>query len=181
MLIGAAAAALIRHPRGEDGLHAGSQPRLAPKRIKRWPPARLQPYATNAKLHGPDQVAKLTASLAEFGWTVPRLVADDGELIAGHGRVLAATQLGLTEAPAALLGHLADRASSWATELPRLAWPDPVRHGPTGKCRLHPVGRKTPCARRYRFCVGGDRHANEAMVAVIAARPFRPPSPSLLR
>jgi transposase InsO family protein len=46
-------------------------------------------------MHGPDQVAKLAASMAEFGWTVPCLVAEDGELIAGHGRVLAATQLGL--------------------------------------------------------------------------------------
>jgi len=44
--------------------------------------------------------------MAEFGWTVPCLVAEDGKLIAGHGRVLAATQLGLTEAPVIVLGHL---------------------------------------------------------------------------
>ena len=44
----------------------------------------------------------------EFGWTVPCLVAEDGELIAGHGRVLAATQLGLTEAPVIVLGHLTE-------------------------------------------------------------------------
>ncbi len=53
--------------------------------------------------------------MAEFGWTVPCLVADDGELIAGHGRVLAATQLGLTEAPVIVLGHL--------TEAQRRAYP----------------------------------------------------------
>lgn len=46
--------------------------------------------------------------MTEFGWTVPCLVADDGELIAGHGRVLAATQLGLTEAPVIVLGHLTE-------------------------------------------------------------------------
>ncbi|HBG99415.1 MAG: site-specific DNA-methyltransferase [Rhodobacteraceae bacterium] len=81
---------------------------FAPERIETWPLARLQPYAQNAKLHGPDQVAKIAASMAEFGWTVPCLVGDDGELIAGHGRVLAATQLGLTEAPVIVLGHLTE-------------------------------------------------------------------------
>jgi ParB-like chromosome segregation protein Spo0J len=80
----------------------------APERIEHWPLARLQPYAKNAKVHGTDQVAKLAASMAEFGWTVPCLVGEDGELIAGHGRVLAATQLGLTEAPVIVLGHLTE-------------------------------------------------------------------------
>ena len=59
-------------------------------------------------MHGADQVAKIAASMAEFGWTVPCLVGEDGELIAGHGRVLAATQLGLTEAPVIVLGHLTE-------------------------------------------------------------------------
>jgi ParB-like chromosome segregation protein Spo0J len=81
---------------------------FAPERIETWPLARLQPYAKNAKVHGPDQVAKIAASMAEFGWTVPCLVGEDGELIAGHGRVLAATQLGLTEAPVIVLGHLTE-------------------------------------------------------------------------
>lgn len=81
---------------------------FAPDTIEMWPLARLQPYAKNAKAHGADQVAKIAASMAEFGWTVPCLVADDGELIAGHGRVLAATQLGLTEAPVIVLGHLTE-------------------------------------------------------------------------
>ena len=81
---------------------------FAPDRIEMWPLSRLQPYARNAKAHGPDQVAKIAASMAEFGWTVPCLVAEDGELIAGHGRVLAATQLGLTEAPVIVLGHLTE-------------------------------------------------------------------------
>ena len=81
---------------------------FAPERIETWPLARLQPYAKNAKMHGPDQVAKIAASMAEFGWTVPCLVGEDGELIAGHGRVLAATELGLTEAPVIVLGHLTE-------------------------------------------------------------------------
>jgi DNA modification methylase len=81
---------------------------FAPERIEQWPLARLQPYAKNAKTHGADQVAKIAASMAEFGWTVPCLVAEDGGLIAGHGRVLAATQLGLTDAPVIVLGHLTE-------------------------------------------------------------------------
>jgi ParB-like nuclease family protein len=81
---------------------------FAPDAIEQWPLERLKPYAKNAKMHGPDQVAKIAASMAEFGWTVPCLVSDDGELIAGHGRVLAAEQLGLDEAPVIVLGHLSD-------------------------------------------------------------------------
>ena len=81
---------------------------FAPDRIEMRPISQLQPYAKNAKLHGADQVAKIAASMAEFGWTVPCLVAEDGELIAGHGRVLAATKLGLTEAPVIVLGHLTE-------------------------------------------------------------------------
>jgi len=60
----------------------------------------------NAKIHDKDQVARIAASMAKFGWTVPCMVADDGELIAGHGRVLAAIMLGLKDVPVIRLGHL---------------------------------------------------------------------------
>ena len=70
---------------------------LLPGRIEHWSLARLKPYARNAKTHDADQVAKIAASMAEFGWTVPSLVAEYGKLIAGQGRVFAATLLGLTE------------------------------------------------------------------------------------
>lgn len=79
---------------------------FAPRHIEFWPIERLRPYARNAKMHGPDQVARIAASMARFGWTVPCMVGDDGELIAGHGRVLAATELGLSEVPVIRLGHL---------------------------------------------------------------------------
>jgi len=79
---------------------------FAPSEIETWPIEKLRPYARNAKMHGDDQVAKIAASMAKFGWTVPCMVADDGELIAGHGRVLAATMLGLNEVPVIRLGHL---------------------------------------------------------------------------
>ena len=79
---------------------------FAPRQIEFWPIERLRPYARNAKMHGPEQVARIAASMARFGWTVPCMVGDDGELIAGHGRVLAATELGLAEVPVIRLGHL---------------------------------------------------------------------------
>ena len=81
---------------------------FAPERIECWPLERLKPYAQNAKTHGADQVAKIAASMAQFGWTVPVLVAGDGEVIAGHGRILAATHLGLTDAPVIVLDHLSE-------------------------------------------------------------------------
>ncbi len=64
--------------------------------------------AREANIHGADHVAKIAASMAKFGWTSPVLVAADGELIAGHGRILAAAHLGLTEAPVIVLGHLTE-------------------------------------------------------------------------
>ena len=81
---------------------------FAPSQIETWPIDRLRPYVRNAKMHGDDQVAKIAASMAKFGWTVPCLVADDGELIAGHGRVLAAKRLGLASVPAIRLAHLTE-------------------------------------------------------------------------
>ncbi len=44
---------------------------FAPEAIEHWPIERLRPYARNAKTHASDQVAKIAASMAEFGWTVP--------------------------------------------------------------------------------------------------------------
>ena len=79
---------------------------FAPSRIESWPIDRPRPYTRKARVHGNDQVATIAASMAKFGWTVPCMVADDGELIAGHGRILAATMLGLSEVPVIRLSHL---------------------------------------------------------------------------
>ena len=65
-----------------------------------------KPYAKNARTHSDDQVAKIAASLIEYGWTAPVMVADDGEIVAGHGRLLAAQHLGLNEVPIIRLSHL---------------------------------------------------------------------------
>src|SRR5215472_767091 len=67
--------------------------------VERWPIERLIPYASNARTHTDEQVALLAGSIREWGWTMPVLVDETGNLIAGHGRVLAARQLGLANIP----------------------------------------------------------------------------------
>ena len=57
------------------------------------------PYAKNARTHTDAQIAAIAASTKEWGWTSPALVGEDGGLIAGHARVLAARQLGIAEIP----------------------------------------------------------------------------------
>jgi hypothetical protein len=70
------------------------------------PVASLVPYAENARTHSPSQVAQIAASIAEFGFVNPVLVDAEGVLIGGHGRVMAAKQLGLASVPLLRLGHL---------------------------------------------------------------------------
>jgi hypothetical protein len=77
-----------------------------PEGIPTVPLAELVPYARNARTHSPEQVDKIAASMIEFGWTQPVLIGDDNGIIAGHGRVMAAVQLGLSEAPVIRLAHL---------------------------------------------------------------------------
>jgi ParB-like chromosome segregation protein Spo0J len=67
--------------------------------IERWSLDKLTPYARNSRTHSDEQVAQLAASIREWGWTTPVLVDEDGGIIAGHGRVLAARQLGMVEVP----------------------------------------------------------------------------------
>ncbi len=64
-----------------------------------WPIEKITPYARNSRTHSDEQVAQIAASIREWGWTNPVLVDEDGGLIAGHGRLLAARKLGLTQIP----------------------------------------------------------------------------------
>ena len=73
---------------------------------KSRPIASLIPYARNARTHSDTQVAQIAASIREFGFTNPVLVDADGGVIAGHGRLLAARKLGMTEVPTLELAHL---------------------------------------------------------------------------
>ena len=66
----------------------------------------LIPYARNARTHSEAQVAKIAASIVEYGWTNPILVDGDNGIIAGHGRLAAARKLALAEVPVIELAHL---------------------------------------------------------------------------
>lgn len=63
-----------------------------------WPVGDLIPYELNAKKHDKAQVAKIAASINKFGWTQSIVVDKDGVIIIGHGRRLAAIELGLAHA-----------------------------------------------------------------------------------
>ena len=68
--------------------------------VERRSVASLTPYARNARTHSGEQINQIVASIREWGWTNPILIDEDGTIIAGHGRVLAAEQMGLVEVPA---------------------------------------------------------------------------------
>jgi DNA modification methylase len=67
--------------------------------VERRPVGQLVPYARNARTHSDAQVAQIAASIREWGWTTPVLVSEDGTIIAGHGRVLAARKLAIESVP----------------------------------------------------------------------------------
>ena len=69
---------------------------------------KLVPYARNSRTHSPEQVAQIAASIKEFGFLNPIIVDGDNGIVAGHGRVLAAQKLGLTELPCIEAKHLTD-------------------------------------------------------------------------
>ena len=68
----------------------------------------LIPYARNARQHSDAQVAQIAASIREFGWAAPIIVDAQSNVIAGHGRLLAARKLGLAEVPVVSMDHLSD-------------------------------------------------------------------------
>ncbi len=71
-----------------------------------WALDRLVPYERNARTHSPEQVAQIVASIQEFGFTNPILVDGADGILAGHGRLAAAKDMGLAEVPVIVLDHL---------------------------------------------------------------------------
>lgn len=82
---------------------AGGRPEISLRQV-----AALVPYARNSRTHSDAQVAQIAASIREFGWTNPVLIDGADGIIAGHGRLLAARKLGLTEVPCIVLDHLSE-------------------------------------------------------------------------
>jgi DNA modification methylase len=74
--------------------------------IESMPLSRLRPHAGNARTHSKKQIRQIANSIQRFGFTNPVLVGDDGEILAGHGRVEAAKMLGFDSVPTVRLRHL---------------------------------------------------------------------------
>lgn len=69
---------------------------------------KLVPYARNSRVHSDEQIAQIMASIKEFGFTNPVLIDSDNQIIAGHGRVIAAQRLEMKIVPTITLEHLTD-------------------------------------------------------------------------
>jgi ParB-like chromosome segregation protein Spo0J len=69
---------------------------------------KLVPYARNARTHSKEQILQLRASLREFGFVNPVIVDKDLNIIAGHGRILAAKEEGVKEVPCVFAEHLSE-------------------------------------------------------------------------
>lgn len=95
-------------PAGSAGLHEA----WPADRVERRAVRALVPYARNARTHSEDQVRQIAAAIREWGWTVPILIDESDQLIAGHGRVLAAQLIGLDEVPVMI-------ARGWSDEKKR--------------------------------------------------------------
>src|ERR1700730_506950 len=82
----------------------------------------LRPHSANPRSHSPKQVSELARSIKTFGFNVPILVDPTLRIIAGHGRLLAAQELGWREVPTILLGHLSEaKARAFMIVVNRLA------------------------------------------------------------
>src|SRR5437016_463245 len=76
--------------------------------IEHWPVERLIPYDRNARTHSEDQIEQIARSIREFGFTNPILVDTQDGILAGHARLLAARQVGLSQVPVIVLDHLTE-------------------------------------------------------------------------
>ena len=72
------------------------------------PLSKLVPYVNNARTHSPKQLAKLRSSLREFGFINPVIIDRDFNVIAGHGRIAAAKEEGITEVPCVFVDYLTE-------------------------------------------------------------------------
>ena len=68
-------------------------------KVEQWSIDKLVPYARNSRTHSDEQINQIAASIKEWGWTTPVLVDENGGIIAGHGRTLAAQKLKIKEIP----------------------------------------------------------------------------------
>ena len=83
-----------------------ASPHTVVDNLEHWSVAELVPYAKNARTHSPEQVNQIANSIRSFGFVNPILVGEDKVIVAGHGRLMAANELGMERVPVIVLGHL---------------------------------------------------------------------------
>ena len=69
---------------------------------------KLVPYANNARTHNKEQILKLRSSLREFGFVNPVIIDREYNVLAGHGRIMAAKEEGIAEVPCVYADHLTE-------------------------------------------------------------------------
>lgn len=84
--------------------------------VENVPISSIKPYKNNPKIHNNKQVQQIMNSITEFKFTSPILIDENNEILAGHGRLLAAQKLGLTEIPAIKLLYLTEAQKKAYTE-----------------------------------------------------------------
>ena len=82
--------------------------RVAAEQLVMMPIDELVPYENNAKIHTKEQIQQLRGSLREFGFVTPVLIDFDGNIIAGHGRVMAAREEGMEQVPCVMVSNLTE-------------------------------------------------------------------------
>ncbi|UVO27034.1 ParB/Srx family N-terminal domain-containing protein [Bradyrhizobium arachidis] len=111
--------------------------------VEVWPIGRLRPYERNSRRHSPEQIEQIAASIRRWGWTMPILAADDGMVLAGHGRLAAGKLLAIPEVPVIVARGWSDQqklayviadnrltdASDWDDEMLRLELNDLLEGG----------------------------------------------------
>jgi DNA modification methylase len=76
--------------------------------LEHWPLERLIPSPRNARTHSDEQIAEIAGSIRAFGFSNPILVSEDGDVIAGHGRLAAARRLGIPQVPVIKVSGLSE-------------------------------------------------------------------------
>jgi DNA modification methylase len=96
------------HISGTDRNSSGDARGNTPLKMEMLPVEALRPYANNARTHSKKQIRQIAKSVERFGFNNPVLIDDQGQIIAGHGRVAAAKQLGISVVPTVRLSHLSE-------------------------------------------------------------------------
>jgi ParB-like chromosome segregation protein Spo0J len=128
-------------------------------RIEVLPVHQITPYSNNARTHSKKQIRQIAESIRRFGFTNPVLVDDNGQIIAGHGRVEAAKLIGLATLPAVRLSHLSaaekrayiladNRLAEKAGQLWARQCRGPVTSGPLDRIACFAAARSMPPAIR---------------------------------